>query len=304
MKIECINSGSIYVKIMKACGEEKENIYRYGLMKPFEKKWACYQVPICAKIAGGYDVIMASEMLGILPPRCIDDTYDTEIKFLHQERLWKACQESMERSLMYFVELGIELIIDTYLYTIVLANPDSVYTKLSDGYCGEGGIPGYITLSILPNSFTLDRLPAAMAHECNHNVRFQHVRWRNDVTLAEMMITEGLAENFAVTLYGMENMGPWVSKVSVKELREYIIPIIREGLDVKGLDNITAYLYGDDIALQQGYIPVGLPFCAGYACGFYMVRYYLEKTGENIAVATVKSANEILEQITEFWDQF
>lgn len=106
MKVECINSGSIYEKIMKACGEEKENIYRYELMKPFEKKWACYQVPICAKIAGGYDVIMASEMLGILPPRCIDDTYDTEIKFLHQERLWKACQESMERSLMYFVELG------------------------------------------------------------------------------------------------------------------------------------------------------------------------------------------------------
>lgn len=35
-----------------------------------------------------------------------------------------------------------------------------------------------------------------------------------------------------------------------------------------------------------------------------MVIYYLEKTVEIIAIATLKSANEILEQIPEFWNQF
>lgn len=304
MKIECINSASIYEKIMNASGEEKDNIYRYELMKPFEKKWSCYQIPICAKTVGGYDVIMASEMLGILPPRRIDDSFNEEVRFLQRDKLWKSCKESMEKSFQYFLDHGVNLPVDTYRFTIVLSNPECVYTKLSDGYCGDGGIPGYILLMIFPNAFTVGRLPVAMAHECNHNVRFQHIKWKNDITLAEMMITEGLAENFAVTLYGMDNLGPWVSKVSEEELREYIIPIIKEGLEVQGLDNITAYLYGDDIALQQGYIPVGLPYCAGYACGFYMVKYYLEKTGEDIATATIKPASEILEQIPEFFEVF
>lgn len=304
MNIECINSTSIYEKIMKASDDEKENIYRYELMKPFEKKWACYQVPICPKTPGGYDVIMASTLLGILPPQCIDDTWEERIKLLGEDKLWKDCQESMEKSFQYFLNHGVELLVDTYRFTIVLANPDSVYTKLSDGYCGDGGIPGYIILMVLPNAFTLDRLKTAMAHECNHNVRYQHIKWRNDITLAEMMVTEGLAENFAVSLYGIENLGPWVSKVSEEELREYIIPIIKEGLDTQGFDNITAYLYGDDIALQRGFIPVGLPYCAGYACGFHMVKYYLEKTGEDIATATVKPASEILDQIPEFFEVF
>jgi uncharacterized protein YjaZ len=158
-----------------------------------------------------------------------------------------------------------------------------------------------IFATILPNEFTMSRLPAALAHECNHNIRFQHIKWRNDITLAEMMITEGLAENFAVLQYGIENMGPWVSKVSMEELEDYIKPIIKEGLFLKGLDNITAYLYGDDIAREKGYFPVGLPFCAGYACGYYMVKYYLEKTGEDIASATVKPAEEIMGKIEDFW---
>lgn len=184
-----------------------------------------------------------------------------------------------------------------------MANPESIYTKLSDGYSGDGGIPGYILAFIQPNEFTIKRLPAAVAHECNHNVRFQHIRWSNDITLAEMMIVEGLAENFAVSLYGEENLGPWVSKIDRKELDDYIKPITKEGLKVQGMDQITSYLYGDDIAKQQGYYPVGLPFCAGYACGYYMIKYYLEKTGDDITTATIRPAQEILNHIKNFWDE-
>lgn len=184
-----------------------------------------------------------------------------------------------------------------------MANPESIYTKLSDGYSGDGGIPGYILAFIQPNEFTIKRLPAAVAHECNHIVRFQHIRWSNDITLAEMMIVEGLAENFAVSLYGEENLGPWVSKIDRKELDDYIKPITKEGLKVQGMDQITSYLYGDDIAKQQGYYPVGLPFCAGYACGYYMIKYYLEKTGDDIKTATIRPAQEILNHIKNFWDE-
>ncbi|WP_167958084.1 DUF2268 domain-containing protein [Anaerosporobacter faecicola] len=301
MKIEAIRSGEIYDKIRTSIDSNKENIYRYELMKPFEKKWGCYQIPICAKTPGGYDVIMASEMLGILPPRFVNDSYEKEIALLKQDQIWRACETTMVESFSYFEKKGIELPVDTYRYSILLANPDSVYTKLSDGYCGDGGIPGYIFLTVLPNAYTLDRLPAAMAHECNHNVRFQFIKWSNDITLEEMMVTEGLAENFAVSLCGIEHLGPWVSKITKEELMQTCLPILKEGLEVQGLDQITAYLYGDEIATEQGYQPVGLPFCAGYACGFYLVQYYLEKTGVDIAEATLKPAKEILDEVREFF---
>ncbi len=302
MKVEKIYSADIYEKIINAEGEKKLDLFRYELMQPFEKKWACYQIPIKAKVPGGYDVVMASEMLGILPPRLMDESWREKVSLIKSEKFWDLCQASIENSLQYFVEKGIPLHIENYLYTILLANPDSVYTKLSDGYAGDGGIPGYLFATIDPNEFTMNRLPSALAHECNHNVRFQHIKWRNDITLEEMMITEGLAENFAVALNGIENLGPWVSKVSLEELNSYIKPIIKEGLKLQGLDNITSYLYGDDIAKQQGYFPVGLPFCAGYACGYYMVKYYLDKTGEDIAVASIKPAENILCEIEDYWD--
>lgn len=60
MKISAIRSDKVYSKIMNAPLDKKNDIYRYELMKPFEKKWACYSVPMKALTPNGYDVIMAS----------------------------------------------------------------------------------------------------------------------------------------------------------------------------------------------------------------------------------------------------
>ena len=46
MKISAIRSDKVYSKIMSAPLDKKNDIYRYELMKPFEKKWACYSVPM------------------------------------------------------------------------------------------------------------------------------------------------------------------------------------------------------------------------------------------------------------------
>lgn len=48
MKISAIRSDKVYSKIMSAPLDKKNDIYRYELMKPFEKKWACYSVPMKA----------------------------------------------------------------------------------------------------------------------------------------------------------------------------------------------------------------------------------------------------------------
>ena len=110
----------------------------------------------------------------------------------------------------------------------------------------SASIPEYIISWLIPNEYTLEHLPVALAHETNHNIRFQFIEWKNDITLGEMMISEGLAENFAIFLYGEDKAGPWVTKTDMITLNEYIKPIIQDGLNVQGFENLNAYLYGDE----------------------------------------------------------
>lgn len=56
--------------------EEREDFYRYSMMKPFEKMWNIINVPLKANQPNGYDVIMATKMLGYL------DISNTELERL------------------------------------------------------------------------------------------------------------------------------------------------------------------------------------------------------------------------------
>lgn len=301
MKVTAVRSDKVYNKILNADIDKKDDIYRYDLMNEFAHKWACYNVPIKAKQKGGYDVIMASSMLGYMNPSKIDESKSKEVEGISNDNIWNICTSSIEKSLSLFIDYGVELKVEEYKYTILLPNPDSVYTKLSEDCCGDGGIPGSIFLSLIPSEDRIKKIPSVLAHECNHNVRFQFIEWSNDITLEEMMINEGLAENFATWIYGEEMLGPWVTTTDKETLNDYVKPIIKEALNVQGLDGITAYLYGDEIAKAQGYFPEGLPFCAGYACGYYMIKYYLQKTGKSIIEATLMPYEEIKKELLEFW---
>lgn len=303
MEIKMLRSDCIYKKIALAPVEKKGDIFRYELMQPFKGKLDCYGIPLKADTPGGYDVIMASAMLGFLVPPGIDEGILPQIELLGREDLWENCYKSLCTSLEMFTKAGIDLPVQEYLWSILLGDEASPYTIMNKGYGGDGGIPGYIFGTIVPSEYTLERLPVALAHEVNHNVRFQFQKWRNDITVGEMMICEGLAENFATFLFGEEMVGPWVSATDIETLNTHCKPIIKAGLSVTGLEGITPYLYGDEMAELQQYFPVGLPYCAGYACGYYAVKYYLEKTGKNIVEATVLPAQEILKELEGFWQE-
>lgn len=301
--VKAVRSDKIYKQMAEAPMEKREDIYRYDFMKQFEKKWDMYHCPLKAKTAGGYDVVMASGMLGYLEPKRIDESVTPLIQELGDKKLWKQCQESVENSLQCFLDAGMELSVKEYLFTLMLANPESPYLVLCDNYSGEGGIPGYIFGSLVPSAFTKSRMPIALAHETNHNVRFQFVKWSNDITLGEYMICEGLAENFAAYMYGEENVGAWVTKTDEETLHQYIMPLMKEALGVQGFDTVSSYMYGDELAKMQNYVPVGMPYCAGYACGYHMVKYYLQKTGKSIIEATIMPGKEILAEIEDFWEE-
>ena len=302
MKVSAVRSDGVYARIMSAPLDKKDDIYRYGLMMPFERKWACYNVPIKAKTPGGYDVIMASGLLGHIAPTKVDETQKQNIQLISDDQLWEKSEAAIRESLNCFIEHGIDLPVQEYLFTILLANAENPYMILNEGYCGDGGIPGYIFSWLVPNEYTLEHLPAALAHETNHNIRFQFIEWKNDITLGEMMINEGLAENFATSLYGEDKAGPWVTKTDMATLRELIKPIIRIELNVQGFENLNAYLYGDELAKLQNFPQVGLPYCAGYACGYHLVKHYLKKTGKSVVEATLLPAKEILDAAEEFWN--
>ena len=44
-----------------------------------------------------------------------------------------------------------------------------------------------------------------------------------------------------------------------------------------------------------------MPYCAGYVCGYELIKYYLQKSGKNIYETTIMNTEDILRETEEFW---
>ncbi|WP_059053892.1 DUF2268 domain-containing protein [Paenibacillus senegalimassiliensis] len=302
MNIKALRSDYIYRKVAEAPLEEKVELFRSEMLAPFMRKWDIQQIPFKADEPTGFDVLMLNNMMNRSPDQ-ITSQIESEIELISSEVFWANCHDAVRKSVFSFIEHGIKLPVSEYLFTIQLGNPASRSLMLSEGYSGDGGIPGYILCTLVPNEYTLPRVKAALAHECNHNVRYQFIDWDPTVTLGELIVSEGLAENYATFMYGQELLGPWVARTSESTLNQHIKPVLKEQLQVTGFDKITPYLYGDEIAKLQNFEPAHMPYCAGYACGYYLIRHYLRKTGKTIFEATITPADNILNEVKDFWDE-
>lgn len=301
MKITTIRSDKLYKKMMKASEGEKIEIYRNELMKPFEFKWQCVGIPLKAETEGGYDVVTASEMGGGYSPMAITKQRCEEIEKISDDEFWRSCEKSITDSLEGFEHNGIVLPKSDYVFTILLNNPENPMSAMTGDYCGDGGIPGYITGTIIPNEKSLKMLPVAFAHETNHNVRWQFMKWSPNITLADMIVSEGLAESFAAFMFGEENIGKWVTETSEETLKKVIKPMIKEHLQESDFMKLSSFLYGDEIMAMRGAVAIGMPYCGGYACGYDLIQYYLKKTGKSIYEATITPTKDILSQVEDYW---
>ncbi|MDY4139740.1 MAG: DUF2268 domain-containing protein [Eubacteriales bacterium] len=301
MHITAIRSDGIYREMMRAAPDEKDRLYRDGLMGPFAFKWACVGAPLRAETEGGWDVVSAAAMSGYYTPAQITGERSGEIDQISRDAFWAACEDSIRRTLTGFEQHGIRLPKQEYVFTVLLSDPRSPMTVMAGDYCGDGGIPGYIIGSVVPNERSLLLLPVALAHETNHNVRWQFMQWSSRITLADMIVSEGLAETFAATLFGEDKVGKWVRDTTPETLRDVVKPLIRENLTTSDFQTLSAYLYGDEIMALRGGQPIGMPYCGGYACGYALIRHYLKKTGASIYDATVTPTAEIIRQTEDFW---
>ncbi|MFJ8210398.1 DUF2268 domain-containing protein [Streptomyces sp. NPDC096033] len=184
---------------------------------------------------------------------------------------------------------------ETVHVVLVLGDPDDdLLTIRNTGYLGMGGIPGAIQLTMWPTRTSLAKIGYAAAHELHHNVRYANVVWNPmTVTVGEQVVAEGLAEAFVRELAGEPAMGPWTTALSGPELND-VYEKVAAGIDVAGMQNLPAYVYGDATARHMGHQPVGLPDFAGYAAGLRIVDAHLAASGLTAAQSTVLPARDIL----------
>lgn len=292
--VKIIDSLSYYEAYLQ--DEKDENPFRYELMQPFEEMWRFLNVPLMAKTPGGYDVLMASEMMGIWTPRKRRELIETKVKLLRDTNIFKECEQVIEKSAQLFNEIGYQIPVEEFIVNILLGDSENSVLMASEGYSGFGGIPGYILLIVVPNEFNRTRLKSALAHEFNHNIRFTYEPFNHgDVSVEDYLVIEGLAEVFAETLYGIEQRGPWVQEYDQEEL-DYTIEVMKAGRDARGFDQVSAYMYGDEVAREQGYQPVGLSRNAGYTIGYHLVKDYLKNTGKTIAEATLTPSRILVQE--------
>ncbi|MUV38851.1 uncharacterized protein JNUCC1_02722 [Lentibacillus sp. JNUCC-1] len=271
--------------------DRRRDYFRYEMMEPFRHMWNLINVPLKAKQQNGYDVIMAAKMLGFADVGD-DQTIRKALTILRDYDAYAVAERTLENCIVKASDKGLKINADEVKMGLYVSDPEKL--TLQKGYTGFGGIPGYITVNIYPNDYNLPKIPAVIAHEFHHNIRFSYFDWdHGNVTVGDYLVIEGLAESFAKELYGTEQLGPWVTSMDQEEL-EYSTEVIGEALDIKGFAEVSSYMFGDKIAAQEGYQPVGLPFCAGYAVGYKAVQAYMEKHDQTIYEATLMPAEEII----------
>lgn len=210
-EVKLVDSLSFYERCLHS--QVDENSFRYEIMQPFEEMWRYLSVPLVPKTPGGYDVVMASEMLGIWTPRKEIELIKSKVTSLKDTNIFSQYNQVINESVQLFNDIGYDIPVNEFRLNILLGDPENNILMASEGYSGFGGIPGYILLIVVPNAFNRTRLKSALAHEFNHNVRFTYEPFNHgDVSVEDYLVIEGLAEVFAETLYGVEQRGPWVQE--------------------------------------------------------------------------------------------
>ncbi|MCC3332463.1 DUF2268 domain-containing protein [Nocardia abscessus] len=223
--------------------------------------------------------------------RCLD-----ALETLAAAGAWDRIRRALDDAVAVQLAATPQLEVPDITVLFVLGDPgDAHFMGPVLGLTGNGGISGYIVITLWPFPENVARLEATVVHELNHNLRYSPggVVWDPaTVTVGEHVVSEGLADAFARQLYGDE-LG--YARIGVPHLRDdAVFAKVVSGLGVTGMQNFTAWVHGDATAERFGAAPVGLPTGAGYAAGNRLVDAYLAATGQTAAQALHADASAII----------
>ena len=208
-KINIVRSDKVYLGLLDTEYENKSKYFKDNLLKYFKEKFEIQNIPFESDNFR-FDALQFLNMTHI-SPEAFNTNYRSEVALLN-DAFWNDCKLYIEDGIEQFEKNGIESHIDKYTFTVLLGDSKKPTMYLNNNYGGDGGIPGYIFISLVPNQYTISRIKSAIAHEINHNIRYQYIKWDGG-SLTELIISEGLAENFVEKMYGTKYLGPWVTEI-------------------------------------------------------------------------------------------
>jgi uncharacterized protein YjaZ len=287
MNIQAIDTLAAQRKVLEALEHEWQEIYAEEVMKPlapFFEKWYLYN-----PTAPRGPIEMAKQMHFYTPDLGVSQGLEA-LAMLDQAGSWQDCQTALAKAIEVLKPEAHDIHFESVPLSVVLMNPEKFQGNKS--YSGVTGNPGAMVF-VFPNSYNLPRLKAATAHEFNHNVRFAFEPWTMGTTVGQYIIAEGLAEAFAVELFGEDVVGPYSTALTEEQL-EALKPRYKGVLEHTG--DIRGYIFGDWAAREFHYEPRGVPDYAGYTMGYEIVRAFCNSTGKSVAEATYLPWHKIIEE--------
>ena len=296
MKFKHVSTNTIYRAIIAQPDMAKRQaLYLDGLVKPFEGLWQTFGVPNAAQPENYEATMRVAEMWHLLTPETLNESALEPLQLLESVNAWTVGAEALEVAWQQFEPYQDRIALQESTVGIFLGDPVKE-DALNRGYSGFGGLPGYIMMWYsTPTDYNLARLSGATVHEFNHNIRFTLFPFHMNVSVAEYIVAEGLAESFATELFGPDMAGFYVTDFSQADLPK-AKAMVRDALDVRGFNAVRPYIFGDAMAEVSGYDPVGVPAFAGYALGYRAVQAFLRRTGKSVAETTLLPAEEIVEE--------
>lgn len=292
MRSEWIPTNDYYHQIIAATDmARREQLYHEWFIQPWK--------PMMDVIAPMFktdpaDDLAVARAWAWLLPEDLTETPDA-LRILEAADAWNVGARALAQGVARFEPYADRIPFDAVSGWLVVADP-ARSDPIGRGYTGaiDWTQPRLVTQFDTPNDYNLPRLPGAVAHELHHLVRLRLFPWDvANTSVADYIIQEGMAESFAVSLYGEEIVGYYVTDINEGDLGT-AKGLIRDGLDKTGFDVIRGYIFGDRLAAQFGLQTIGMPDYGGYAIGYRVVQAYLQRSGISVEQATFLPTDEIV----------
>mgnify|MGYP001306719782 CR=1 FL=1 len=295
MKTNWIPTHQYYHQLLHASDpESRQQLYLDLIVEPWKPMMAMVQGRGGAE--NNDDLAGARAWNWLLPDQI--EMIRTLLAKMEAAQAWERGEEAFVRATAAFAPWQDQIKIEEITGWLLLADPTRS-NRFEPGYTGATDwlSPRFVCQFWEPNEYNLARISTVIAHELHHLIRLRAFPWDMFRTsVADYIVLEGTAESFATALFGADKVGHFVTGLSADEFED-ARQLIGKGLQATGFNVLRSYIFGDALAEQSGYQPLGgMPTYGGYAVGYHVVQAFLERSGLSIEEATFVPANEIVEQ--------